>query len=113
MSDIPKAPEKKPSKASAILRAPKGPYALAQINNDIYIVTVPFIGAEATLINVSDLEAAAFPSKKLTEIGGQFPSWSNDGNTVYWSIGNAFFAYNIPAAIALEKAAEKEKKEEE
>ena len=113
LSDIPKAPEKKPSKASAILRAPKGPYALAQINNDIYIVTVPFIGAEATLINVSDLEAAAFPSKKLTEIGGQFPSWSNDGKTVYWSIGNAFFAYNIPAAIAFEKAAEKEKKGKE
>ena len=113
LSDVPTAAEKKPSKASIILRAPKGPYALAQINNDIYIVTVPFIGAEATLINVSDLEAAAFPSKKLTEIGGQFPSWSHDGKTVYWSIGNAFFAYNIPAAMALEKAAEKEEKEKE
>lgn len=107
LSDAPSAPEKKPSQASIILKAPKGTYALAQINNDIYVVTVPYIGAEPTLINVSDPEAAAFPALKLTEIGGQFPSWSQDGNTVYWSIGNAFFAYNIATALAEKKAAER------
>ena len=41
LSDQPEAPEKKPSKASTLLRAPKGDYALAKINNDIYIVTAP------------------------------------------------------------------------
>ncbi len=111
LSDAPTAPEKKPSKARIILKAPKGNYALAQINNDIYVVTVPYIGAAPTLINVSDPEAAAFPALKLTEIGGQFPSWSADGNTVYWSIGHGFFAYNIPAALAQIKAAEKEDQE--
>ena len=35
LSDTPTAPEKKPSKASILTRAPKGPYALAQIGNDM------------------------------------------------------------------------------
>lgn len=113
LSDAPTAPEKKPSKASVLLKAPKGNYALAQINNDIYVVTVPYIGAEPTLINVSDPADAAFPAMKLTEIGGQFPSWSADGQTVYWSIGNAFFTYHIPMALAQKKAAQKNKSEKD
>jgi hypothetical protein len=54
LADTPSAPKKKPSKASALFRAPKGPYALAQINNDIYVVTVPFLGEKGAKINVKD-----------------------------------------------------------
>ena len=84
-----------PSTADFIIMAPKGDQALAQINNEIYTFTVPFYGGKSITIKLSDVDEAAFPSKKLTQIGGEFPSWSNDAKKVYWSLGNAFFTYNI------------------
>ena len=110
LADTPSAPKKKPSKASALFRAPKGPYALAQINNDIYVVTVPFLGEKGAKINVKDPSEAAFPSRKLTKFGGQFPSWDPSGKVVYWTLGKTLFRYDIAKAEAIEKAQKEELK---
>lgn len=88
-------PQQQPSNAEVIIKAPVGDKALAQINNEIYVVTIPFVGGETPTISVADVSSSQFPSWKLTEIGGQFPSWSADGKKVYWSIGNAFFSYDL------------------
>ncbi|QCR21281.1 amidohydrolase family protein [Pontibacter sp. SGAir0037] len=93
-------PEMQPSTATIVIKAPVGDKALALINNEIYVVTLPFVGGETPTISVADVASSQFPSWKLTDIGGQFPSWSSDGKTIYWSIGNAFFAYNLDAAFA-------------
>ena len=111
LADSPTAPKKKPSKANTILRAPKGDYALAQINNDIYIVTIPYVGADGVKINVKDASKADFPSRKLTKFGGQFPSWGLDGKVVYWSLGNTLFRYDIAQAEAREEEQAKEEEE--
>lgn len=113
LADSPTAPKKKPSKANTILRAPKGDYALAQINNDIYIVTIPYVGADGVKINVKDASKADFPSRKLTKFGGQFPSWGLDGKVVYWSLGNTLFRYDIAQAEAREEEQKQAKEEEE
>jgi len=117
LADTPTAPKRTPAKASIVLRAPMGPYALAQINNDIYVVTVPFLGADGAKINVNNPEKANFPSRKLTKFGGQFPSWDASGKSVYWTLGKTLFRYDIVAAEAVEKAqkeeAEAKKKEKE
>ncbi len=111
-------PRQEPSNAAVVTMAPEGDYALAQINNDIYVVTVPKIGKVAPKISVSDPDKAQFPARKLTKIGGQFAVWNNTGKVVYYSIGNAFFTYNIEDAktkeeeIKKKKAEEKEKKSE-
>jgi len=108
-----------PSTASTIMMAPEGDQAMAQVNNDIYVVTVPMTGGSTPSISVANAPSAAFPSKKLTEIGGQFPTWSADAKNVHWSIGNGHFIYNLDDAQAFEdsvKAAmklEEEKKKEE
>ena len=112
LADTPSAPKKKPSKASTLLRAPKGPYALAQINNDIYVVTVPYLGAGGAKINVKDASKAAFPSRKLTQFGGQFPSWDPSGQVVYWTLGKTLFRYDLPKAELVEKELEEKKKKE-
>jgi len=107
-----------PSNASLVTMAPEGDQALALINNDIYALTVPQLG-EAPTISVANPDNAIFPARKLTEIGGQFPVWSNDGRSVHWSIGNAHLEYNLDDAKAFEdsvkaaKKAEEEKKKEE
>ena len=120
LADTPTAPKKKPSKASTILRASKGPYALAQINNDIYIVTVPYLGEKGAKINVKEASKAAFPSRKLTKFGGQFPSWDSNGQVVFWTLGKTLFRYDIANAEVVDKvqkeeaeAKEKEAKEKE
>jgi hypothetical protein len=55
---------------------------------------------------VANPENAAFPARKLTRIGGQFPAWAADGNTVHWSIGNAHFRYDLDRAKAFEDSVE-------
>ena len=88
--------------ASAVYMAPTGDQALAQVVNDLYVVTVPRTGGETPTVNVADPENATFPARKLTDIGGQFPVWGPDARTVHWSIGNAHVAYDLAAAQAFD-----------
>lgn len=106
-------PQREPSNAAVILMAPEGDQALAKINNDIYVVTVPKVGGEAPKISVADASNAQFPARKLTKLGGEFPAWSANGKTVYFSLGNAFFTYNLDEAKAKEEELKKKKAEEE
>lgn len=103
----------KPSNASLIIMSPTEEEALALINNNVYIVTVPKIGGKTPKVSVADAANAAFPARKLTEIGGEFPHWTADGKSVNWSIGNAYFSYNIAEAKTEEKRLKEEKKAKE
>ena len=89
--------------------APKGDKAMALINNDIYVVTVPKYG-QVPNISVSNPKNARFPSWKLTTFGGEFPAWTQDGKSVHWSLGSAYFMYDLDAAKALEEQIKAEKK---
>ncbi|UWX55875.1 hypothetical protein NYZ99_05665 [Maribacter litopenaei] len=62
----------KSSKPDEILISPDGTSALAKINNDIYIATIPKYG-KTPMVSVAKAEKAAFPAMKLTKIGGEFP----------------------------------------
>ncbi|MGH7505458.1 MAG: amidohydrolase family protein, partial [Longimicrobiales bacterium] len=101
-----------PNNASIIRMAPAGDRALAQVNNDLYVVTVPFVGGETPTVNVANPDDAAFPARKLTVVGGQFPAWAGDGRTVHWSIGNAHFVYDLDRARAFEDSVETAKAQE-
>jgi len=94
--------QERPTRASLIKMAPRGDRALAAVNNDLYVVTVPLVGGETPTISIANLSNAAFPARKLTKIGGQFPAWGADGRTVHFSIGNAHFVYDLDAAEAYE-----------
>jgi imidazolonepropionase-like amidohydrolase/Tol biopolymer transport system component len=106
-------PRAKPSKPSVIEMAPKGDKALVQINNDIYVVTVPYIGSKAINISVADVNSSAFPSWKLTFIGGEFPQWNSQGTQVHWSLGNAHFTYDLAESKLVTDSIEKATKEKE
>jgi imidazolonepropionase-like amidohydrolase/Tol biopolymer transport system component len=111
-------PKTEPSNAEVVVMAPEGDKAIAQINNDIYLVTIPKTGGEVPKISVADVEKAQFPASKITRLGGEFATWSSDAKLVYYSLGNAFFTYNLADARAKElelkrkKAAEEKAKEE-
>lgn len=111
-------PQREPSIADVVKMAPVGDKAFAQINNEIYVVTIPKTGGEIPKISVADVEKSQFPASKLTKLGGEFPSWSSDAKFIYFSLGNALFTYNLEDARAKElelkrkKAAEEKAKEE-
>jgi len=86
-----------PSPAGVIVMSPTGKRVIAQINNEIYMATIPETGKMVT-ISVADAGNAQFPARKLTELGGEFPSWEADGKKVHWSLGNAHFVYDVDAA---------------
>ncbi|MDH5644141.1 MAG: amidohydrolase, partial [Gemmatimonadota bacterium] len=81
--------------ASFVMMSPTGDRALAQIGNDFYSVVVPQVGGPVPTVMVSKPDSAAMPTKKLSDIGGEFPAWGADGNTVYWGIGNALVSYDL------------------
>jgi Tol biopolymer transport system component len=104
-------PQMRPSSASTILMAPEGNLALAQVNNNIYVVTIPTAGKTPS-INVGNPESSNFPSRQLTEIGGEWPAWEADGKKIHWSLGNGHWVYDVDRAVFVEdsvKAAKKAK----
>ena len=102
-----------PSPASYITKSPKKDEALAVINNDVYVVTIPFTGVKDLSINVSNPKNSSFPARKLTKFGGEFASWGANGDNVYFSLGKSLFNYNIPIAKADEERIKNENKEKE
>jgi len=89
-------------RASWIRMAPQGDQAMAAVVNDLYVVTVPQVSDKAAVISVANPKNAAFPARKLTTIGGQFPAWSMDAEQAYWGIGNAMVTYDFTAADQFE-----------
>ena len=98
---------------SVLRMAPQGDHVLALIEGQIYTTTVPMVGGEAPLINVGNPGNAAMPARRLTDMGGEFPAWAASGRTVHWSLGRAFFTYDLDAAEAFEEAQEAEEAAEE
>jgi len=88
--------------ASMVMISPNGDQALAQVLSDLYIVTIPWVGGTEPTVSVGNPENATFPVRKITDIGGQFPGWSADGENVHWSIGNAHVVYNLARGRAFD-----------
>ncbi|NAS32377.1 amidohydrolase family protein [Flavobacteriaceae bacterium R38] len=88
---------------------PTGDKAMALINNDVYVITVPKLG-HTPRISVANPKSSQFPSIKLTQLGGEFPAWSADGKKVHWSLGNAHFIYDLVQAKTEEEKLKAEKK---
>jgi Tol biopolymer transport system component len=98
-----------PSPAVRITLSPTGRRALAMINNEIYVATIPQTGKMVN-ISLADAGTAQFPARKMTELGGEFPCWESDGRKVHWSLGNAHFVYDVDAAEAFDDSLKTAKK---
>jgi imidazolonepropionase-like amidohydrolase/Tol biopolymer transport system component len=85
----------RPQQTRTILISPNGDKVLAQVESDLWVMSIPLVGGDTPTIKVN---SPAFPVKKLTDIGAQFPAWGPDGTTVHWSIGNAHIVYDLDAA---------------
>jgi imidazolonepropionase-like amidohydrolase/Tol biopolymer transport system component len=87
--------------ASWVQISPNGDQALAQAGNDIYLVTMPWVGSDPPTVTVGE-NVGNFPMRKLSDIGAQFPAWGADGQSVHWSIGNAHVVYDVARGRAFD-----------
>jgi Tol biopolymer transport system component len=104
-------PQNLPTPAGTILMAPVGNQALAQVNNNIYVITIPEAG-KVPNINVAEPSFSSFPSKQLTEIGGEFPAWEANGKKIHWSLGNGHWVFDTERAKFVEDSVKEAKKME-
>lgn len=78
----------RPPAADAVLMRPDGRWALAEVNNQLWVVAVPpFTGSPATI----SVRSPALPVKRLTDIGADYFAWAEEGKTITWAIGATFF----------------------
>jgi Tol biopolymer transport system component/predicted amidohydrolase len=78
----------RPPAADAVIVRPDGKWALASVNNQLWVVAVPPYSGSAASVSV---RSPALPAKRLTDIGADYFAWSSDGNTVTWAIGSTFY----------------------
>ena len=79
--------------ASLIMISPEGDRVLAQVQMDVFTIPVAQVGGPAPTINV--MGGGGVSVRKLTDVGGEFPSWGGDGKTVRFALGNVLFTYNL------------------
>lgn len=88
--------------------SPDGQHVLAQVNLDLfYIPDIPWPGGVEPTIRVGGTGPQDFPSKKLTDIGAQFPQWRADSKTIHWTIGNAHVVYDVERSYAFDDSVRK------
>jgi Amidohydrolase family len=88
----------RPYPANEVVLSPDGDQALADVDNKLYLVTVPVTGGATPSISISNPGAAPVPVRRLTRVGGDFLGWTNDGKALYWSLGHSYFTYDVAAA---------------
>src|SRR5262249_6223148 len=82
--------------------APDGDKVLLQVADQAgpraYIIQeIPKTG-NAPTINAQNLAQSEVPVRKLTTVGGEFATWSRDGEHVYYALGHSLFTYDLAAA---------------
>lgn len=101
--------QEKPAAPDRVLMSPRGDQAMIQSGFDVYVVTVPQVG-EAPTVSIQDPKASAVPARRLTDVGGEFAIWSNDGRSVMWALGRSLFRYDLEAAAAFDRQLDSDRK---
>ena len=77
----------RPGPASRVLLHPGGDWALAAVNNQLWVVAVPRIAGEPTV----SIRNSTVPVRQITDIGADYFAWADGGNTITWAIGSTFY----------------------
>jgi Tol biopolymer transport system component len=83
-----RAGSSQPPAAESVLMRPDGKWALAKVNNQLWLVAVPPYTGSAASVNV---RGPALPVQRLTDIGVDYFAWADGGETVTWAIGSTFY----------------------
>jgi len=85
-----------------ILIAPGGNRVLIQADRHVYLVDLPGLLEEPLIVCVSSPDST-YIVRKISTVGGEFASWSCDGNEIFFSLGASLFQYNLNLGKLQEK----------
>ncbi len=94
-------PNAQARQASELHVSPDGSRVLAQVDNMLFVVPLPMTGGTTPTISVQQPTGGAVPFRRLSRIGGDFVGWNADSRTVFYSLGRAFFQYDVARADSL------------
>ena len=95
-----------PSPAGLIVLSPAGDRAFVQFGRDLFVVDLAEVGDQPPAITLFRVDDAPVPVRKLTDVGGEFPSWAADGGALHWAMGNVLFTYDLDHVEAEEEEEE-------
>jgi Tol biopolymer transport system component len=78
----------RPPAADRVMISPDGKWALASVNNQLWVVAVPPFTGSAPSVAV---RGPSLPVKRLTDVGADYFAWAEGGRTLTWAIGSTFF----------------------
>tara|TARA_R110002110_G_scaffold318658_1_gene531470 strand:+ start:10023 stop:13265 length:3243 start_codon:yes stop_codon:yes gene_type:complete len=82
--------------ATAIRLAPDGRHIVFEDGQQIYLAAATPTGKPLAL----DAARPAFPTVRLSKVGGAYLSWNSDGSAVSWSTGAELKTVTVDAAMA-------------
>jgi Tol biopolymer transport system component len=77
-----------PPPAQGVLMHPSGQWALAAVNNQLWVVTVPPWTGDAATVSV---RGPSLPVHQLTDVGADYFGWADAGETLVWAIGSTVY----------------------
>ncbi len=80
-----------PPRAGEIRVSPDGTRAFVSLQNKHIVVGIPRVGKEVVKISVHGKDDSVVPIKRLSREGGDYLSWSADGKSVIWALGNTIY----------------------
>lgn len=87
-----------PAAADDMRISPDGHWALAQIAQQLHLFAMPDKAGETV-----NLSAPAVRHRRITDVGADFFGWSQDGRTIWWSVGSTLHRRAL-ADVRLEPA---------
>lgn len=85
-----------PAGADDIRISKDGDSAFVSLTNQIYLVTLPMLGAGALEMSISG-GAGPVPVKTINAEGGDYLNWTADGKCVTWTMGDKFYCQKLDA----------------
>jgi Tol biopolymer transport system component len=85
----PKGPQaQEPPAAETVIMRPDTRWALAKVNNQLWVVAVPPPAGSAPAVSVRN---PAVPAKRITDIGADYFGWAENGAAIMWGIGSTVY----------------------
>jgi Tol biopolymer transport system component len=94
-------PNARPRRAAELQVSPDGNRVLANVDNKIFVLPLPVTGGQTPTISIEQPNNSGVPFRRLSRIGGDFLGWNSDSKGVYYSLGRAFFQYDLARADSL------------
>ncbi|WP_419949207.1 amidohydrolase family protein [Candidatus Palauibacter sp.] len=92
--------------AGLIMLSPEADRAFVQFGRDLFVVDMAEVGDQPPTIMLLTLDSSPLPIRKVTDVGGEFPSWAPDGGALHWALGNVLFTYDLDHVEAEEEEEE-------